>query len=88
MKVVTWLKENQCPLCYNKLVCIEVEETINDVTDEGYLEPYFNGFDSIYQSKLYCPQCNKEFDATVKDGMVKRNKPKTTKREYNPFYGG
>ena len=88
-KVVKWLNENQCPICFGSMILEEKEISYYEVDDEGYTSPYFNNFDSLYSTALYCPNCNKYYNATLNNGIVQRVKRKcnTQKKEVNPFYG-
>lgn len=94
MKVVSFLKANECPACKAKMVAIEQESELFEVDEEGNLTPYFNSFDAITKKYLYCPECNKEYNAIVEYGQIRRRelriKPLSDtikKKPSNPFYG-
>ena len=88
-KVVSWLNENQCPECYSRMLCYENELSLYNVDDDGNIEPLFDNFDSFYSCVLYCPQCNKEFSASINNGHITRTKYiMHSIKKKNPFYGG
>ena len=90
VKVMRWLRNNECPICQGRLVLITKDTAYYDVDDEGHIEPYFATFDSFYDERLVCPKCNKYFPAKVEGDKVSRiTKPildKQEKKESNPFY--
>lgn len=95
MKVVSFLKPNECPSCKATMLAIEQEAEVFEVDDEGYLMPYYNSFDAFMTKVLYCPECKKEYKATVEEGKIRRSdlriKPKSeiiSDKPVNPFYGG
>lgn len=91
IKVVSKLRENECPICNSKLICLEQEASVFNVNDNGTLDPYYNSFDSFYKCILYCRKCKNEYDAIIKNNMVHRVlKSDNTlyQIQNNPFYGG
>lgn len=85
-KPIIFLKPNQCPKCYGKLMLVEEESYVAKLDNKGL--PI--GGQTYVEQRLVCESCGESYDAEKK-GMyfeIAHTLPPipVIAKDYNPFY--